>query len=62
MNTSPTESTDKFRCFYECHKCKKKHEGTEYTPDSVVMVRGGKPNEWVFECVPLSGKSDSSSV
>lgn len=41
-----------FRCFYECSKCKKKHEGNEHTPETVDMVAGGKPNEWVFVCVP----------
>ncbi len=44
--------TAPFHCFYECHKCKRKHKGTEHTPVSCAMVPGTKPNEWVFECMP----------
>jgi hypothetical protein len=46
------------RVFYECHKCKRKHEGDEHTPETVAMVPSGKANEWVFVCVPQCPPAD----
>lgn len=45
-------STRPFRCFYECSKCKRKHEGNEHAPDETKMIPGIRPNEWVFVCNP----------